>query len=111
MRVGALDQRLTIQTPTYAASQQSSQGVASFATLATVWGAAKALAGAEALESGAVVGTSTYEFEVRQRSDVTPKMRVVWTPYGGSARTFEIHGVTFGDRRADRMTLHCGETA
>jgi SPP1 family predicted phage head-tail adaptor len=110
MRIGPLDQRLTIQTPTYASSTQSGQGVASWSTLATVWGAVRAMSGTETLSAGSVTSGVTYEIEVRFRSDVTPKMRVQWTPYSGSAKTFEIHAVQVGTRTSDRLTLLCGVT-
>ena len=111
MRIGPLDQRVVIQTPTYASSTQSSQGVASWSTLATVWADVRAMNTGESLAADSITSQSTYEVEIRHRSDVTPKMRVQWTPYSGSAHTFEIHGVKEGDRRSDRIILLCGEAA
>lgn len=107
-RIGPLDQRLTIQTPTYASSTQSGQGVPSWSTLATVWGSVKAMSGTEMLAASAVTSQVSYELEIRYRSDVTPKLRVQWTPYTGSSKTFEIHAVQVGDRTSDRLFLQCG---
>ena len=109
-RVGQLDQRLIIQTPTFASSTQSSQGVASFSTLATVWAAIKALGGNEGLQGPSITSIQQYEIEIRGRSDVTPRMRAQWTPYGGSAKTVEILAVVPHSRTADRLVLTCGET-
>ena len=109
MRAGPLDQRVVIQTPTYAASTQSGQGAPTFSTLDIVWGSVKALSSDEALQGQTVGAQTDYEVAVRHRTDVTPKMRVQWTPYTGSVRTFEVHGVVFEDRRADRLVLRCGE--
>jgi len=108
-RIGPLDQRLTIQTPNYASSTQSGQGVASWSTLATVWGSVTPMNASEGMTDQSITSQATYEIEIRHRSDVTPKHRIQWTPYSGTARTFEIHGVTEGDRRADRLLLTCGE--
>jgi SPP1 family predicted phage head-tail adaptor len=110
MSIGTLDQRLTIQTPTYASSTQSSQGVASWSTLATVWGSVTALGGSEALQAGSVTSGVTYEVEMRYRADVTPKMRLQWTPYSGSAKTLEVLAVQVGTRTVDRLVLQCGVT-
>lgn len=106
-----MDQRLTIQQPTYASSTQSGRGVASWSTLATVWGLVRALGAEESSPVGSVTAVQSYEMEIRHRADVTPAMRVQWTPYGGSARTFEIHGVTFGARLDDRVILRVSEVA
>jgi SPP1 family predicted phage head-tail adaptor len=109
--LGQLCERLTIQQPTYAASTQSGQGVASWSTLAEVWGAVRALSAGESMQAQSISASQTYEIEIRHRADVTPAMRVQWAPYGGTARTFEIHGLSFGARRADRLILRCGELA
>ena len=110
-RIGRLDQRVVIQTPSYASSTQSSQGVASWSTLATVWASVAATSTGETLVADSVSAVTTHEVEIRQRSDVTPGMRVQWTPYGCSAKTFEVYGVRVGGRLADRLVLLCGERA
>lgn len=106
--LSALDQRVTIQTPSYASSTQSGQGVASFSTLATVWASVRSVSGDEQLVAGSITSRATYEIAIRHRSDVTPAMRVQWTPYSGSAKTFEVLAVREGDRLADRLFLECG---
>lgn len=110
MRAGDLRHRVVIQSPSYSASTQSGQGVASFSTLATVWAAVRPLSGSERLTTGAVTSEVSYEIEIRQRSDVTPGMRVQWTPYSGSALTLEVLAALPSATMADRMTLTCGVT-
>lgn len=105
--IGEMREWVVIQTPTTASSTQSTSGTVSFSTLATVPAAVRALSGTEQLAAGSVTSHVTYEIETRQRSDVTPRMRVVWTPYSASAKTFEIHTVRIGGRH-DRMILECG---
>jgi hypothetical protein len=35
-------------------------------------------------------------------------MRVQWTPFTGSAKTFEIHSVRVGGRTEANLVLECG---
>ena len=108
LRSGTLDQRVVLLTPTTAASTQSGAGSVTFSTLATVWASVRALSGDERLEAGAVSSLVTYEIEMRYRADVTPGMRVQWTPYSGTAKTFEVHGVRVGGRVLANLVLECG---
>jgi SPP1 family predicted phage head-tail adaptor len=108
VRSGTLDQRVVIQTPTTAASTQSGAGAVTFSTLATVWASVRALSAEERLEAGAVSSLVTYEIEMRYRADVTPGMRVQWTPYSGTAKTFEVHGIRVGGRVMANLVLECG---
>lgn len=105
---GVLDQQVTIQQPTTAASTQSGAGVVTFSTLATVPASVRALSGDERLAAGAIASAVSYEITARFRSDVTPAMRAVWTPYRGVAKTFEIHAVRPGGRMDGTMVLDCG---
>lgn len=109
MRSGPLDQRLTVLTPVYATSTQSGQGVATFSATDSVWGSVKALSSDETLQAQSVGSQTVYEVEIRHRTDVTPKHRLQWSPYTGTVRTLEVLGVSFGDRRSDRLVLRCGE--
>lgn len=105
---GELRDRLVIQSPSFAASTQSGQGVASFSTFDTVWAEVRPMSGDERLAAGSIASEVTYQVEIRYRTDVTPAMRVVWTPYGGSAKTFQIHAVDNHGPQSDRIVLHCG---
>lgn len=109
MRIGDLRDRLTLQSVSYASSTQSGHGAASFSTLATVWGAVRSSGGNEELESGSVTSRVRYDVEIRHRTDVTPRMRVLWTPYTGSSRTLEILAVQFHPTMTDRLVLQCAE--
>jgi len=108
VRAGALDQRVVIQQPTAATSTQSGAGPVTFSTLATVSAAVTCLSGTERLAAASVASQVTYHVEIRYRSDVTPRMRVQWTPYTGSAKTFEIHAIRVGGRTMANLILECG---
>ena len=110
MHVGTLRERVTIQSVTYASSTQSAQGVASFGTLATVWGGVRPMGGSEQLSAGSVSSEVKYEIEIRHRSDVTPGMRVVWAPYRGPSVTAEILAAPLHPSNTDRLVLQCGVT-
>ena len=109
--VGALTERLTIQQDTPSTDALGGQSVVP-GTLATVWGAVTALAGRELMQAQAVNARVTYRVVVRYRADVTPAMRLLWTPSwssGTAQKTLEIHSV----RPAGRfwLELDCGERA
>ncbi len=108
MRAGLLRDRVVLQSPSTAASTQSGAGVVTYGTLATVWANVRARSGGESLTAGAVTSQAAYDVEIRQRSDVTPGMRVQWTPYGGSAITLGIAAVLPAPAGDDRMVLQCG---
>lgn len=111
MKTRRRDQRVLIQTPTYAASAQSGQGVASWSSLATVWADVREVDAGESLVAGAVTSGAVYEVDIVRRPDLTPKMRVQWTPFNGTARTFEVHGQKDGPRRSNSLVLVCGEAS
>lgn len=82
-------------TVTFTSDAQGGQG-SGWHTLATVWGAMRPLSAAELLAAQAVNSTQTYEGKIYYRvpQDITPKMRISWTPYGYTApKVLEIHGV------------------
>lgn len=63
-------------------------------TLDTVWGEMTPLSASELLQAQAIGSVQTYRGKIYDRGDVTPKMRVQWTPYLAPApKTLEIHGV------------------
>lgn len=112
MRIGQLRDRVTIQAPTYASSTQSAQGVASWSTLADTWAAVEASTGDETLVVGSVTSRVPYTVTMRARTDVTPGMRLVWTPFRAQAsRTLEVLAVTLLSTTADRVVLSCAESA
>lgn len=106
MRTGELNDRVTIEQPSVTSDQARTK---TWATLATVWAAIRASSGGEQIESAAVISSVSYEVEIRYRADVTPSMRVSWTPYlAAAAKTLQILGVRMTGR--DRLILDCAET-
>lgn len=63
----------------------------------------------EVLAQGKVVALLDYDVEVMYRADLTPGMRLSWTPYLGTAKTLEIRQVRPADGAADRLMLACTE--
>ncbi len=112
--LGALRESLTIQQPSEAADSQGGAAVtAAGATVATVMGAVIATAGsgAEYLQGNAVRSHVPYIIELVYRADITPGMRVLWTPYLGSQKTLQILAVSPVGGRVDRLVLECAEVA
>jgi SPP1 family predicted phage head-tail adaptor len=82
-------------TALFTSDAQGGQG-SGFHTLATVWGNMRPLSASELLQAQAVNSTQTYEGKIYYRvpQDITPKMRISWTPYGYTTpKLLEIHGV------------------
>ncbi|HXD16407.1 MAG TPA: phage head closure protein [Vicinamibacterales bacterium] len=82
-------------TALFTSDSQGGQG-SGFHTLATVWGNMRPLSASELLQAQAVNSTQTYEGKIYYRNlqDITPKMRISWTPYGyATPKLLEIHGV------------------
>ena len=96
-RPGKLDQRITIQS---ASESTGSMGDVSktWGTLATVWAAVVHATGREALADDRTTATAQTKFTIRNRSDVTEAMRIVW---GGD--TYNIRSVNRAGAR--RMYL------
>jgi SPP1 family predicted phage head-tail adaptor len=109
-RVGQLRDRVVIQSKTPSSDTQGGRAV-SWGTLATVWARVQALTAAEQMAAQAVSSRVRYEVEIQYRTDVTPAMRLSWTPYLGSAKTVEILGVRVKDGKPERLVLDCGEVA
>lgn len=105
---GALRERVTIQQPTEVADSQGGAAL-TWSTLATVWAAVRpwVRGGAEYAQAAAVGAHADYEVEINYRTDVTPAMRLSWTPYAGSAKTLQILEVVAPDRM--RLLLQCSE--
>lgn len=93
-----MDRRITIQTNT-PTQDASGEQVASWSTLATVWAKIDKSSAAERFINQQVVGEVDMVFQIRYRSDVTDKMRLV---YGG--QNYNIKGVTeVGRQRGTRI--------
>ena len=84
-------------TATYtsdASGGQQGDAEAGYYTLATVWGSVTPLNARELLQAQSIGSAQTYKGRIYYRADVTPKMRIAWTPYmNTAAKSFEVHGV------------------
>ena len=103
--------RLTIQTRTSTTDTHGGRSVA-WSTLVTVWGRMRPLTAwsTERADAQKVGSQMTYEAEIRYRADVTPRMRLTWSPYTASTtKTFEIASVVPKAGRPDRLLLTCAE--
>ena len=92
--LGALRDRIIIEQPVTVADGQGGRAT-TWSTFATVWAAVRpwARAGGEYLQANAVGAHQDYEIEIGYRGDITPLMRVRWTPYRGSAKLLQIREV------------------
>lgn len=108
--IGRMRDRVTIQQKTTTTDTQLGRSV-SWGTLATVWANVRPWprAGGETIRAQAITAQMDYEVEIRYRADVTPTMRVLWTPYDGSQKTLEIFEATPKDGRRERLLLQCSE--
>jgi SPP1 family predicted phage head-tail adaptor len=80
-------------TATFTSDSSGGQGTGWY-TLATVWGQMLPLSASELLQAQAIGSQQAYRAKIYYRADVTPKMRVQWTPYQFTTpKTLEIHGV------------------
>jgi SPP1 family predicted phage head-tail adaptor len=104
-----MSEYLTIQSATETADSQGGAAVA-WSDVACVWAELVPLRASERLQAQGMGSTALYRFRVRVRNDVTPSMRVSWTPSGGEvavAQALEISGVTREVGRST-MLLDCG---
>lgn len=105
---GELTERVAIVQDTKTPDTQGGRS-ASPTTLATVFASVRPLNGREQMQAEAIGSHVAYEVTIRHRGDVTPQMRLTWTPYGGSAKTLQIVAVRQPER--DRLLLDCAEVA
>lgn len=106
-----LTERVVIE---YDATTTDSQGGRNTVptALATVWASVQPWATQvdEMLRVGGTTATARYRVRLRYRTDVTPAMRLRWTPYQAtSAKVLEISAVSIVSR--DEIRLDCLERA
>lgn len=84
-----------------------------WSTLATVWARVDPLSPRDESVRAASVGASNqYLVTMHYRADVTPKMRLSWTPYRATtAKTLEVQSVNRVMGRNNYSVLSCGEPA
>lgn len=110
--LGALRDVITIQSQVETPDSQGGASIAwqTFATCAANI-SAQLWSGRENRQAGALSSRANHLVEIVYRADITPAMRVVWTPYLGSAKTLEIAAVYPKDGQPDRLLLECTEIA
>lgn len=108
MTTGDLLDRVVIQQNTTSADTQGGRS-SSWGTLATVWANVRAARASEQQQAQAVSSYVDIAVTIRYRQDVTPAMRLSWTPYGGSAKTLQIIGVHPVDGQREFILLTCQE--
>ncbi len=107
--IGQLKERVTIQQKTTAPDGQGGR-VTTWGTLATVWAAVVPMTTAERIQAAAIGALLTYRVTLRYRAEVTPQMRLTWTPFlSTTTKTLEIHGVQAVDGGRQWMQLDCAE--
>lgn len=112
--LGALRDVVTIQQQAETTTGDQQGGAAiSWSTVATAAAliAAVAQSGREFRSAGAVGSHVQYLVEIPYRANVTPAMRLRWTPYLGSAKTLEILAAYPKDGGRERLMLECAEVA
>jgi SPP1 family predicted phage head-tail adaptor len=110
--IGALRDVVTIQRKSGTTDTQGGRSTA-WADVATAWASVTPWSTQqdESIRAGAVTATGHYRVELHYRADVTPAMRVRWTPYYGDVKTLEIQAVSPKDGERSRVLLDCVEAA
>lgn len=83
------------KTATYQNDAQGGRRT-TWATVDTVWAEEIPLRAGERLQLAAIQSDVEYRFRVRARTDLEPKMRLLWTPRwpaGAAQQTLEVNGV------------------
>ena len=103
-RAGLLDRRITIETPTFT-PDSFGEGVASWATYATVFAQYEAIKGREQIEAQGVEGELEARFRIRYAASVTPttKMRISY-----DSKTYGIESVSESGQGRRRLVEMLG---
>lgn len=111
MGAGDLRDRVIVQTNTESTDSQggrsSSWGALAGQPAIGIAAKVEGLGGSERQQAEAIGSHALYRVTIRYWASVTAKMRLIWTPHFGSAKTLEIAVVDASDR--EWMTLECGE--
>ena len=113
MRIGRMDQPITLQSPT--------ESKDSVGAVTVTWANASTrpnemaeyvmpTGGTEQFSAEAVTAKVAPIFRIWYRADVQPKWRVLWTPFGGSQLTLQVQAVipTIDVAGMRCVFLHCG---
>ena len=102
--IGALRERLTLQSPSRTADGGGG-AIVTWEPVVELWAAVRPISGDERLRHDAVTARVTHEVWIRHRADVVPAMRFVAGP-----RILDIVAVLASPRR-DRLQCLCEERA
>lgn len=108
MTIADLRDRVTLRSKTPTADSQGGRAT-TYPVLKTVWAHVAPGKSGESIQAEQMGAQTPFAVTIRTRTDVTPQMRVSWTPYRQTAKTLEIHGVTFLDNTREFQVLTCGE--
>lgn len=89
-------ERLLIQQNTASTNTHGSKTPGVWTTVDSVWAEVVPLSGGESLQESRVGSEVAYQFRIRARTDITAKMRALWTPTwasGSTRRVVDIHAV------------------
>ncbi|WP_226578224.1 phage head closure protein [Acuticoccus sediminis] len=78
MRAGKLDRRVTLERATVIGKDEFGADLLRWDQVATVWAQARPNRGAERFTAAEVNGSAVMSFQIRYRSDVTVKDRLVY---------------------------------
>lgn len=100
--IGALDQRLTLESPSRAPDGGGGATV-TWSEVGEIWAGVRPITGDERLRADQVAGRITHTVVIRRRADVIPAMR-----FRAGSRVLEITAVLDAGRR-NRLRCLCEE--
>ena len=103
MRVGTLDQRITIQIATTSRGSSGEQ-IEAWQTWRTVWANVQTTGGSENFYSPQLVAEATHKIKIRYLALIKSTMRVLW-----QGRILDITYVDPSRQRRGEMFLLCQE--
>lgn len=99
IRAGRLNRRITLQSLT-TADDAFGEPVETFATLANVWARVFTMGAKETLSADAERTQGSVIFQIRYRTDITERNRVVW-----GTDTYDIEGVQDAEGARKRLDI------
>jgi SPP1 family predicted phage head-tail adaptor len=101
--IGRLRHRVTLQQDT-GTKNANHEIVPTWTDVASIYCAVKGVSGVEAIQGMQLDATTTHLVEMRYRSDVQPRMRLLW-----GSRVLNISSVVDLKDRQRRLFLQCVE--
>jgi SPP1 family predicted phage head-tail adaptor len=99
MPAGLLRERIAIEQESNVSDDQGGSTL-SWTNVCTIWGRVSPVRGREALQGMQVQDETMHRITIRYRTDITPKMRVVW-----GSRIMNIREVTNPDEHKKYLQL------